>query len=227
MRGAPVWVKLARPDRGRFAATTVGRLTLVTRRPAVEPGAGRAIQRTPLDPTLLAILRCPRCSTDGSFEGTRTAVCRTCGLELPRDEDGYLDLLDHDRRGEPTAATAEQRLMESALVARVYERLWRPTFVRMLAGRGAGAAVGGMTGEVFIHKHALGLDDREGPWLDLSCATGLFVRAMAAAAPTALVVGLDISRAMLEVAEKRSRGYGNVTLVRGDAHALPFADGAF
>jgi SAM-dependent methyltransferase len=180
-----------------------------------------------LDPTLLAILRCPRCSTDASFEGTRTAVCRTCGLELARDEGGYLDLLDHDRRGEPTAATAEQRLMESALVARVYERLWRPTFVRMLAGRGAGAAVGGMTGEVFIHKHTLGLDDREGPWLDLSCGTGLFVRAMGAAAPTALVVGLDISRAMLQVAAKRSRGYGNVTLVRGDAHALPFADGAF
>ena len=117
--------------------------------------------------------------------------------------------------------------MESALVARVYERFWRPTFVRVLAGKGAGAGIGGFTGELFVHKHSLGLDEREGPWLDLSCGPGLFTRAMAAAAPGALVVGLDISRAMLEVAAKRTQGYGNITLVRGDAHSLPFIDGGF
>ena len=117
--------------------------------------------------------------------------------------------------------------MESELVARVYERLWRPTFVRMLAGRGAGAAVGGVSGELFIHKTSLGLDERPGPWLDLSCGSGAFTRALAAAAPGALVVGLDISRAMLSVAAERTAGYSNAVLVRGDAHTLPFVDGAF
>ena len=48
-----------------------------------------------------------------------------------------------------------------------------------------------------------------------------------AAAPGALVVGLDISRAMLEVAAQRARGYSNVVLVRADAHKLPFTDGSF
>ncbi len=99
--------------------------------------------------------------------------------------------------------------------------------MRLLAGKGAGAAVGGLPGELFIHKHSLALDDRPGPWLDLSCGPGAFVRALAAAAPGALVVGLDISRAMLDVAAQRTSGYTNAVLVRGDAHALPFVDGAF
>jgi SAM-dependent methyltransferase len=179
-----------------------------------------------VDPTLLAILKCPRCGAGGSFEGSRALACKRCGLEVRSLGGGALDLLDQEERGEVQVTTTEQRFMESMVVARIYERLWRPAFVRMFAGSGAGAAVGGFAGEMFVHKHTLGLDERDGPWLDLSCATGLFVRAIAAAAPSALVVGLDISLAMLEVAGRRGRGYSNVQLVRGDAHALPFVDGS-
>jgi ubiquinone/menaquinone biosynthesis C-methylase UbiE len=50
---------------------------------------------------------------------------------------------------------------------------------------------------------------------------------MASATPGAWVIGVDISRAMLEVAAKRARGYTNVELVRADAHDLPLADEAF
>src|SRR4029079_8470556 len=139
---------------------------------------------------------------------------------------GVLDLLDTSV-GEPTAASTEQRLMESDLVARIYDRFWRPSFVRTLACEDAGAPVGALAGELFIHKHGLSLDDRPGPWLDLSCGPGAFARALAAAAPGALIVGLDISPAMLDVAAQRTSGYSNVVLVRGDAHALPFADAAF
>jgi SAM-dependent methyltransferase len=155
----------------------------------------------------------------------RALRCERCDLEVPH-RGAFLDLLDIATRGEPLATTPEQRFMESALVARVYERFWRPAFVRVLAGKGAGGGIGGFPGELFVHKHSLGLDERDGPWLDLSCGPGLFTRAMAAAAPGALVIGLDISRAMLEVAAGRVQGYGNVTLVRADAHALPFADGS-
>ncbi len=176
-----------------------------------------------MDPHVLPILRCPRCSGIGSFNASRGLACTRCGLTIVAER-GFYDLLDIAHRGEPPANSTEQRLMESELVARAYERLWRPTFVRLLAGRGAGAAVGGFAGELFIHKHALGLDDHAGPWLDLSCGPGLFTRAIAASAPGALVVGLDISRAMLDLAAKRARGYGNVVLIRGDAHQLPFAD---
>ena len=37
-----------------------------------------------VDPTLLSILKCPRCDAGGSFDGSRTLVCRQCGLELAR-----------------------------------------------------------------------------------------------------------------------------------------------
>ena len=175
----------------------------------------------------MPILSCPRCRTAAPFGDLRAPRCASCGLEPQAHVAGVLDLIDVAAGIEPTPPTTEQRLMESALVARVYDRVWRPTFVRLLAGKGAGAAVGGISGELFFHKHSLALDDRPGPWLDLSCGPGAFVRALAAAAPGALVVGLDISRAMLEVAAQRTSGYTNAVLIRGDAHALPFVDGAF
>lgn len=175
-----------------------------------------------MDPQLSAILICPRCHAEGTFGSRRE--CAQCGLVL--EGKGFLDTLAAADGGDH-AHSAEQRLMESPVVARLYDRVWRPGFVRVLAGRGAGAAVGGFAGELFIHKSALSLDDRGGPWLDLSCGPGVFTRALAAAAPGALVVGLDISRAMLEVAAGRVRGYTNVALVRADAHHLPFTDGAF
>jgi len=178
-----------------------------------------------VDPAVLPILQCPRCRTAAPFSDLRTPRCKSCGLEPTRTSHGVLDLIDTGQ--ETLASTSEQRFMESDLVARVYERVWRPTFVRMLAGKGAGAAVGGVSGELFIHKQSLNLDERTGPWLDLSCGPGVFVRALSAAAPGQLVVGLDISRAMLDVAAQRTSGYTNAVLLRGDAHALPFADGSF
>ncbi|MFT3699627.1 MAG: methyltransferase domain-containing protein [Kofleriaceae bacterium] len=179
-----------------------------------------------MDPAVLPILQCPRCRTAAPYANLKTPRCKHCGLEPGHTSAGVLDLIDADT-GEPTAPTSEQRLMESDLVARIYDRVWRPGFVRMLAGKGAGAAVGGISGELFIHKHSLNLDDRDGPWLDLSCGPGVFVRALAAAAPGELIVGLDISRAMLDVAAQRTSGYTNAVLLRGDAHALPFVDGSF
>ena len=179
-----------------------------------------------VDPAVLPILQCPRCRAAAPFADLRTPRCSACGLEPANTAPNILDLIDVSI-GEPPTTSTEQRLMESDLVARIYDRFWRPAFVRLLAGRGAGASVGGLAGELFIHKHGLSLDDRPGPWLDLSCGPGAFARALAAAAPGALIVGLDLSRAMLDVAAQRTGGYTNVVLVRADAHALPFVDGAF
>ncbi len=179
-----------------------------------------------MDPQLTSILICPGCQAVGTFVSKRTMQCAACAIVLDTSH-GFVDLLTASGRGDHPPNSSEQRFMESAVVARLYERVWRPGFVRVLAGRGAGAAVGGFAGELFIHKSALSLDDRAGPWLDLSCGPGLFTRALAAAAPGALVVGLDISRAMLEVASRRVSGYGNVALLRSDAHHLPFVDAAF
>jgi SAM-dependent methyltransferase len=170
------------------------------------------------------LLRCPACSSEEMETHGGDLSCPSCNATFG-DRGGWLDLLDAAH--EPIASTPEQRLMESELVARIYERFWRPAFVRVFAGGGASSATGGFSGEFFIHKNALGMEDREGPWLDLSCGPGNFTRAMASSSPGAWVVGLDISRAMLEVAAKRSRGYSAVALVRADAHDLPFRSGSF
>lgn len=162
------------------------------------------------------------CKSDTLSAAGGSLTCHRCDRRYPRAAAGYIDLLDVD--GERAPATAAQRFMESELVARIYERFWRPFMVRALAGPGAAGAAGGFAGELFIHKNALGVDDRAGPWLDLSCGPGLFTRAFAAAAPGQSIIGLDISRPMLEEAAKRTRAYPNVTLVRADAHDLPFAD---
>ncbi len=173
-----------------------------------------------------SLLRCPACAAAECARRGRQLECRACGRSYP-DQGGYFDFLVGSMRGEPPPTSAEQRLMESELVARVYERFWRPAFVRLLAGSGAAGATGGFPGEFFIHKNALGLDDRGGPWLDMSCGPGVFTRAMASAAPGDWVIGLDISRAMLNTAAHRVHGYGNIGLVRADAHELPFASESF
>lgn len=179
-----------------------------------------------MDPAFAALLRCPGCASCGMQWHGRRLACATCAAELDTSGD-FFDLL-HAGAGEPpAAATVEQGFMESELVARLYERLWRPGFVRLMAGKGAGAATGGFAGEFFIAKNSLAMEDREGPWLDLSCGPGLFARAMAAAVPAEIVVGLDLSAAMLEVAARRAKGYGNVAFVRADAHRMPFCDAGF
>jgi SAM-dependent methyltransferase len=66
--------------------------------------------------------------------------------------------------------------------------------------------------------------------LDAACGHGNFTLELARrVGPEGLVVGLDISAAMLARAAARVRraGLDHVLLVRGDALALPFADAAF
>jgi len=66
--------------------------------------------------------------------------------------------------------------------------------------------------------------------LDVACGHGNFTVDLARrVGPDGLVVGLDISAAMLARAAARVQraGLDNVLLVRGDALALPFASAAF
>lgn len=67
-----------------------------------------------------------------------------------------------------------------------------------------------------------------GQALDVACGTGkLTVLLAAAVGPTGRVVGLDASEEMLEIARRQSGAGDQVVFVRGDALALPFADGTF
>ncbi len=168
------------------------------------------------------LLRCPQCKAAELSVQSRQMICGACGYSCSGRQ-GYYDFIDQNMNRR-VASTTEQRFMESELIARIYERVWRPNFVRLMAGKGAEALTGGFSGEFFIHKNSLSMDEREGPWLDLSCGPGAFSRAMASASPGSWVIGLDIARSMVEVAASRGRGYDNLVFVRGDAHALPIGD---
>jgi len=66
--------------------------------------------------------------------------------------------------------------------------------------------------------------------LDVSCGVGSLSMKLHEFCETQLVVGLEISRAMLRLAKKnfdRSGFRGNLSLVQGDAHAMPLRDKCF
>lgn len=132
--------------------------------------------------------------------------------------DGYLDLLGD---GNPAGALPGQRLMESRVLPLVYERFWRPIGSRLLMG---------LTGPGTKGEHRMAIEmlsmspgDRV---LDVACGPGNFTRDFAGRVGDGLVVGLDASETMLAVAV-RDTDNDNVAYIRGDAHDLPFRDGAF
>ena len=63
--------------------------------------------------------------------------------------------------------------------------------------------------------------------LDVCCGTGDITEQIARAHPELLVVGLDFSDGMLDVAAGRVGGLENVLLVEGNAMDLPFDDATF
>ena len=136
----------------------------------------------------------------------------------PRTEHGWLELLGEE---DPTGAHFGQRLMVSSVLPLVYERFWRPLGGRLLMG---------VTGPDMSEEHriaaemlALAPGERV---LDVACGPGNFSRDFALAVRDGLVVGLDASATMLARAVADT-GNDNVAYVRGDACALPFADGTF
>jgi SAM-dependent methyltransferase len=126
----------------------------------------------------------------------------------------YADVLGDD---DPTGGGLGPQAMISAVVPRIYERLWRPLFAPVLmAGRRDERAMA-------LGMLALAPGDSV---LDVGCGPGNFTRAFARAAFGGLVVGLDASRTMLDQAV-REQNPPNVRYVRADAAALPFPDGSF
>lgn len=131
---------------------------------------------------------------------------------------GYLDLLG---QRDPTGTRLGQRLMVSRVLPLVYQRFWRPLGGRLLMG---------LTGPGTEEEHRMALamlsispGDRV---LDVACGPGNFTRDFAQAASEGLVVGIDASAPMLDVAVNDT-DEANVAYLRGDACALPFCDGSF
>jgi SAM-dependent methyltransferase len=165
------------------------------------------------------------CLASEQRRGPTPAIERALGLfdtPVPQEEvdltQGYLDLLG---REDPTGAHPGQRLMESRVLALIYQRFWRPIGARLLLG---------VTGSDSAGEHRMALamlsihpGDRV---LDVACGPGNFTRDFAEAANEGLVVGLDASQSMLDVAVRDTEA-ANVAYLRGDACELPFRDDSF
>jgi SAM-dependent methyltransferase len=131
---------------------------------------------------------------------------------------GYLDLLG---QRDPTGAHPTQRLMVNRALPLIYQRFWRPLGGRLLMG---------LTGPGTDEEHQMALSMLSiAPGdlvLDVACGPGNFTRDFAPAASGGLVVGIDASGPMLDVAV-RDAEHANLAYVRGDACALPFRDNSF
>jgi len=133
---------------------------------------------------------------------------------LPMTERAYADVLGDE---DPAGSGFGQQAMVSALVPRIYERIWRPVLAPVLmAGRRDDRAMA-------LDMLALEPGDSV---LDVACGPGNLTRTFARETGDGLVVGLDASRTMLEQAI-REPNPPNVRYVRADAAALPFPDATF
>ncbi|HYY56017.1 MAG TPA: class I SAM-dependent methyltransferase [Pyrinomonadaceae bacterium] len=93
------------------------------------------------------------------------------------------------------------------------------------AGRGASMERAHRpTGEQAIARMKVG---RAARVLDLGCGSGWATRLLAEQARDGIVVGIDISDEMIEMAVDASASYGNVEFRIASAERLPFEDGYF
>ena len=168
----------------------------------------------------LELLRCPRCEAGSLVPGEPVAEpalifgpvhCLGCQARYPVHE-GLIDFVSE--RDRPSAL---QQAMETPWVARSWERYVRPAF------------------DVFTH----GKLDREseyvvirsmagrpsGPVVDLGCGSGLFLRRLVKDFPDSNVIGVDVSRPMIEEAMAQVREHGVAAdFVRALTPPLPFLD---
>lgn len=165
---------------------------------------------------ILPYMRCPRC-TSGKLN--RDAGCPTCPgcKSLYPLKDGILDMLG---TGREEVITPFQRLMQTPAIVSIYENLWRRAGYFLASSRSFRKEM-----QTVLQ---LGKGRSSGLLLDLACGTGVFTRPLALQDP-AVVIGLDLSRAMLKRAQMllKREGIRNVLLVRATAFSLPFADAAF
>lgn len=182
--------------------------------------------------TLLQALRCPVCASgglvfEGKFDrGERTGgfVCPGCSSRYPLQD----DIADFLPTGHP-ALTFAQLTGQWKVTATAYERLWRTRALSLLSGEDFPPAR-----EIGLLLNALEPTFAEdGLWLDAACSTSYYGRPIAKRLieqnrAASLVVGIDLSMAMLEEARAYAKreGVADAMLwLRADMAAVPLADG--
>jgi ubiquinone/menaquinone biosynthesis C-methylase UbiE len=168
----------------------------------------------------LEILRCVKCNAgrlepEGEIAASKMSfgpvACVSCGARFPVGE-GLLDFV-----GEREPPKGLQGKLETAWFARSYEKYVRPSLERMLT-RGFDRE-----SEYLVYRSLIGRP--MGPVLDLGCGPGIFSRRLASEQLGQPIIGLDVSKPMIEEAIAQAReASADVDFVRAEAPALPFQD---
>lgn len=169
-------------------------------------------------------LVCPQClgalAPVGGRHPLPAARCERCDRDYAADL-GFLDFIGTPESGlDAGNASIGARLMHSRLLAAVYERLWRPTFIAFASGGPPDYAE-----ELALVEAAL-RPAAGAPVVDLSCGPGFTGRRLAAGGSFSRVYGVDWSVAMLQravAAQHRPDVTAPLALVRADVVRLPFA----
>lgn len=169
----------------------------------------------------LELLRCPRCGAgslipDADVAGSAMtfgpARCLGCGSRFPV-HDGLIDFVGDRSKLKPL-----QQAMELPWVARSWERYVRPAVDTVLTrGRLDHES------EYTVLRNLIGKPP--GPIVDLGCGAGLVLRRLSRDFPNVPVIGVDVSRPMLEEAMAQVRENAEVAdFVRAEVPTLPFND---
>lgn len=168
---------------------------------------------TPLIERALPTLRCPACGDAGElWPRPHGARCSQCHAEYPLT-DGILSFLPLN----DTAPGLAQRFMESPAIAAVYEDFFRPAFTKL------GSSVSYADEEAWLTTHAEAVPGLA--IVDLACGSGRYARFLARRHPEAVVIAIDLSWPMLQIAQRKAteEGLDNILWLRGDAQRLPLA----
>ena len=168
----------------------------------------------------LDLLLCPRCQK-GGLRAESSAVeihfgpliCRSCGATFAII-DGVADFLGND------APRRLDRLIETDLVARQYERSIRPRIAARL-----GAPAPDIDSEYLLYRSLLAARPLA-PVLDLNAGPAIFARRLAMEKAHGPTFALDRYRSMLEEGAVQIREHQqSVDLVRAQVPPLPFRTG--
>lgn len=111
--------------------------------------------------------------------------------------------------------------MQNPLFAQVYEHLWRPTFTRLFSFGGTATEDYDRALQAYLCRPG------ERLVLDVACGPGNYTRRIAdGLTGDGRCIGIDYSAPMLTQAA-RTNTTEKTGYVRGDAHAMPFADNTF
>ena len=165
---------------------------------------------------LLPFMRGPRCGAPSLGQDGSRLRCAACASTC-EILDGVVDTLGEEVH---EVITPFQRIMQTPLVVRIYEGIWRRFGYFVASSRSFREEL-----KTVLAMHPGRQIERT---LDLACGTGVFTRPLAIQSGGA-VVGLDLSRPMLRQARRLALhgGIGNMLLIRGSAFRIPFVDGTF